>query len=349
LFVNRIVERDGHALRVLRPEMLKEIAEAASILESLSRWPHAQVLRFNLSWSSFRGLVVWYPFVVPVSAAPRWPHWPVGRREATALPPVLLGTACGADTAVDAGGYTLVFRHVFQVRWSPPGEGNLAFALRLYAGLAVFNFFAECVNRAPLLIVEQPHLVKKVVFPVEVLPWASVMAALAHLGIAAVALLGLRWLGMGTVPLSALALPLVWLPLLPLCLGLGWGLSAVGTFIRDIGQILSMAMTALVFMSPMFSVDALPAGLRDGWLNYSADHGQTHGAIEGQWPGGACSLSFVASWRWRAGAALPSAPARVFRCCLNRPWWPRLASAGLCDRARGLSKVLRFVCHPSDR
>ena len=99
--------------------------------------------------------------------------------------------------------YTLVFRHVFQVRWSPPGEGNLAFALRLYAGLAVFNFFAECVNRAPLLIVEQPHLVKKVVFPVEVLPWASVMAALAHLGIAAMALLGLRWLGMGTVPLSA--------------------------------------------------------------------------------------------------------------------------------------------------
>ncbi|HNV58614.1 MAG TPA: ABC transporter permease [Rhodoferax sp.] len=206
--------------------------------------------------------------------------------------------------------YTLVFRHVFQVRWSPPGEGNLAFALRLYAGLAVFNFFAECVNRAPLLIVEQPHLVKKVVFPVEVLPWASVMAALAHLGIAAMALLGLRWLGMGTVPLSALALPLVWLPLLPLCLGLGWGLSAVGTFIRDIGQILSMAMTALVFMSPVFfPVDALPGGLRDWmWLNPLAPiMTQTRTVLlEGQWPDWSlCSLSFVASLAvaW-AGAAL---------------------------------------------
>ena len=70
--------------------------------------------------------------------------------------------------------YTSVFRHVFQVRWSPPSEGNLAFGLRLYAGLAAFNFFAECVSRAPTLVAEQPHLVKKVVFPLEVLPWASV-------------------------------------------------------------------------------------------------------------------------------------------------------------------------------
>jgi len=115
---------------------------------------------------------------------------------------------------------------------------------------------------------------------------------------------------MGTVPLSALALPLVWLPLLPLCLGLGWGLSAVGTFIRDIGHILSMAMTALVFMSPVFfPVDALPGGLRDWmWLNPLAPiMTQTRTVLlEGQWPDWSlCSLSFVASLAvaW-AGAAL---------------------------------------------
>ena len=73
--------------------------------------------------------------------------------------------------------YTLVFRHVFQVRWAPPDEGNIAFALRLYTGLVVFNFFAECMNRAPHLMLEQPHLIKKVVFPLQILPWSCVLAA----------------------------------------------------------------------------------------------------------------------------------------------------------------------------
>jgi lipopolysaccharide transport system permease protein len=165
--------------------------------------------------------------------------------------------------------YTLVFRHVFQVRWSPPGEGNLAFALRLYTGLAVFNFFAECTNRAPHLVLEQPSLVKKVVFPLEVLPWVSVLAATAQLLTAGAVLVLLRWLGMGSVPWSVLALPLIWLPLVPLCLGLGWGLSALGPFIRDVGQVIGMLVSVLVFISPVFfPVEALPARLQDWmWLN----------------------------------------------------------------------------------
>lgn len=165
--------------------------------------------------------------------------------------------------------YTFVFRHVFQVRWSSPGEGNLTFALRLYTGLAVFNFFAECANRAPLMVLEQPSLVKKVVFPLEVLPWVSVLAASAQLLAAGLVLVLLRWLGMGSLPWSALALPLVWLPLVPLCLGLGWGLGAVGPFVRDVGQVVGMVVGALVFISPVFfPVEALPARLQDWmWLN----------------------------------------------------------------------------------
>lgn len=165
--------------------------------------------------------------------------------------------------------YTLVFRHIFQVRWSAPQESDLAFALRIYAGLAVFNFFAECVNRAPQLVLEQPHLVKKVVFPVEILPWASVTAGLLHLGAAGLVLLALRWLGLGSLPVTIVALPLVWLPLLPLCLGLAWGLSALGTYVRDINQFLSMAMTALVFLSPVFfPLEALPPRVQQWmWLN----------------------------------------------------------------------------------
>lgn len=184
--------------------------------------------------------------------------------------------------------YTLVFRHVFQVRWSVQGEGALAFALRLYAGLAVFNFFADCVNRAPSLVTEQPHLVKKVVFPLEVLAWSSVLTNLVQLIVSALLLLMLSGFGLGHIPLSALALPIVWLPLVCLCLGLAWGLSALGAYIRDIGQVLSMVMTALVFMSPVFfPVEVLPKGLQQWmWLNPLAPiMTQTRQVLlAGQWP-----------------------------------------------------------------
>ena len=165
--------------------------------------------------------------------------------------------------------YTLVFRHVFQVRWAPPDEGNIAFALRLYTGLVVFNFFAECMNRAPHLMLEQPHLIKKVVFPLQILPWSCVLPAGVQLLLGGAILLVLHVLGLGTPPVSALALPLVWLHLLPLCLGGGWLLAAVGVYIRDIGHVVGMVVGALVFISPVFfPIEALPGKVQQWmWLN----------------------------------------------------------------------------------
>lgn len=156
--------------------------------------------------------------------------------------------------------YTFVFRYVFSVRWGVTVESNLSFAVRLYAGLAVFNFFAECVARAPRLVLDQPHLVKKVVFPIEVLPWVNTVAALVHLAIALAMLLGLALWETGRIHLSTLAMPLVWLPLVPLTVGLGWWLAAIGTFVRDVGQVITMALSLLLFLSPIFfPIQALPA------------------------------------------------------------------------------------------
>lgn len=184
--------------------------------------------------------------------------------------------------------YTLVFRYIFQVRWAPPGEGNLAFALRLYTGLVIFNFFAECINRAPYLLLEQPHLIKKVVFPLEILPWASVLSASVQLCLGGMILLTLQLVGLGAVPLSALALPLVWLPLLPLCLGLSWLLASLGVFIRDIGQVVGLVMSALVFISPVFfPAEVLPRKVQEWmWLNPLAPiMNQTRQVLlQGLWP-----------------------------------------------------------------
>lgn len=161
------------------------------------------------------------------------------------------------------GIYTLVFRHVMKLRWTGLEESNLSFALRIYAGLAIFNFFAECVNRAPNLVREQPHLVKKVVFPLEVLAWVNVVSAMVGLMVSMVLLLTLSFWDKGGLSMSALALPLVWLPMIPLCLGLGWALSAVGTYVHDVGQVLGMVLSALMFLSPIFfPVEALPESVQ---------------------------------------------------------------------------------------
>lgn len=203
--------------------------------------------------------------------------------------------------------YTLVFRHVMRVRWQGMDESNLAFALRLYAGLAVFSFFAECVNRAPGLVLEQPSLVKKVVFPIEVLPWVSAASAGVGLGVSGVLLLGLTALVQGGLPLTALALPLVWLPLLPLVLGLGWLLAGLGTYVRDVGQVLGMAVSALMFLSPIFfPLEALPEAVR-GWMVLNPIAGvitETRVALAGQWPDwGALALALaVNGWLALAGA-----------------------------------------------
>lgn len=186
------------------------------------------------------------------------------------------------------GVYTFVFRYVFGVRWGVTVESNLSFAVRLYAGLAVFNFFADCVGRAPRLVLEQPHLVKKVVFPLEVLPWVNAMAALVHLGIALLMLLGLALWETGRIHLSIVALPLVWLPLFPLTVGLGWWLAAIGAFVRDIGQVITMVISLLMFLSPIFfPIEALPKA----WQNWAFLNPLAliitetrHVLIDGLWP-----------------------------------------------------------------
>ena len=186
------------------------------------------------------------------------------------------------------GVYTLVFRHVMRVRWYGLEEGNLEFALRIYAGLAVFNFFAECVNRAPTLVLEQPHLVKKVVFPLEILPWAAAVSASVGLAVSGVLMMVLAAFSQTGLPITVVALPLVWVPLLPLVVGLGWLLAGLGTYVRDVGQLLGMVVSALMFLSPIFfPVEALPESVRSvmllnplAWVMT----GTREVLLAGQWP-----------------------------------------------------------------
>lgn len=166
------------------------------------------------------------------------------------------------------GVYTFVFVGVFKARW-PGAEqgGGLEFAMQIFAGLMVFNLFAEVVGRAPRLILEQPNLVRKVVFPLEVLPWVSVLSGLFHLLLSAVVLLGVVMIvRTGGLAPAALMLPVVLLPLLPFLLGLCWFLAALGVFVRDVGQIMNFVISLAMFLSPVFySLESLGEPVR-GWM-----------------------------------------------------------------------------------
>ncbi|QEY32333.1 ABC transporter permease [Synechococcus sp. RSCCF101] len=156
--------------------------------------------------------------------------------------------------------YTFVFSQVFQARWGDLDEaGPLGFAINLFAGLIVFNLFSESVNRAPELVLSNPNYVTRVIFPLEILTAVSVAAAAFHAltGLVVLALFNLA--AVRSLPVTMLWLPLVWLPLVLGCLGVSWLLSALGVFLRDVGQVVGVLTSMLIFLSAVFyPLSALP-------------------------------------------------------------------------------------------
>ncbi len=159
--------------------------------------------------------------------------------------------------------YTFVFGVIFKARWTSDTESQVSFALHLFSGLIVFNLFAECVNRAPSLIVNNVNYVKKVVFPLEILSVVSLGAALFHFLVSFLVLFFAGFI-LGCTSLSSLyLLPATILPMALLSLGVSWFLAALGVYIKDVAQITSVVVSILMFMSPVFyPLSALPEGFR---------------------------------------------------------------------------------------
>ncbi|MDO8278099.1 MAG: ABC transporter permease [Burkholderiaceae bacterium] len=205
--------------------------------------------------------------------------------------------------------YTFVFRLIFKARWPGMEDHPGTFALNIFAGLVLFNLFAEVVGRAPRLVLEQPNLVKRVIFPLEVLPWIGVGGAMFHAALSLVVLLAGVFYLQGVPPLSALAVPLILLCMLPVLLCLGWLLAAFGVFLRDIGQMVAPVLNVLLFLTPvLYPASSLPAALQP-WLvvNPLALPIESLRAclLLGQWPHWG-ALAFYALV-WTALAALAAA------------------------------------------
>jgi lipopolysaccharide transport system permease protein len=172
--------------------------------------------------------------------------------------------------------YTFVFGTVFRARWVDTAgaaevveaadkaqPSTAVFAIILFAGLIVFQLFSEVINRAPTLVLSNANYVKKVVFPLQILPVVALGSALFHTAVSLVVLFCFILAVYGAIPPTALLLPLVLAPFCLVVLGLSWFLAALGVYYRDINQFLGTLVTALMFLSPIFfPLSALPDWIR---------------------------------------------------------------------------------------
>jgi lipopolysaccharide transport system permease protein len=160
--------------------------------------------------------------------------------------------------------YTFVFSAVLQVRWGVEAAGERSeFALTLFAGLIPFTVFSEVVGRAPGLVLGHPSYVKRTIFPLEALPVAALGSALVHSLISIAILLAATAIVLGRISPSLPLLPLAYVPLVLLTLGLAWLLASLGVYLRDIGQAVAVGLQLLFFVTPIvYPPASVPEGMR---------------------------------------------------------------------------------------
>jgi len=224
----------------------------------------------------------------------------------------LLGTAWAVVTPLATLlVYAFVFSVVFPARWGGPvADAPAGFVVALFCGLIIYGFFADCATRSPTAILSKASYVKKVVFPLEVLPAVVVGTAACYLGIGFLVLISAQLVLNGGLAVTALSAPLLFLPLIAFGLGVAWLLSALGVYLRDTAQAVLPMVQLLLFLSPVFyPVSALPASIQPWMLlnPLAFPIEQLRGAVlEGRfpdWPGlmlysGAACVVLVLSYGW---------------------------------------------------
>jgi lipopolysaccharide transport system permease protein len=161
--------------------------------------------------------------------------------------------------------YTFVFSGIFKARWNPSGqpESIAHFAAMMFVGIIVLTMLTEVLTRSPTLILSNPNFVKKVVFPLEILPIVTLGAAGFHLTVSIAVLILAFLMFNGFLYWTVILLPLVLVPLVLVTLGASWVLASLGVYLRDVNQAIGLACSLLMFMSPIFyPLSAVPEKFR---------------------------------------------------------------------------------------
>lgn len=155
--------------------------------------------------------------------------------------------------------YVFVFGTVLQSKWGDGSHNNSEFALILFLGLILFNFFSDCLNRSTLLIVSNENYVKKVVFPLEIIPLSLILSCLVQMFVGFFIWLVWYFISFGVIQYYGIYTIFVILPFIILVLAIVIFLSALSVYIRDLNQIVGLITTGLMFLSPLFfPIDRIP-------------------------------------------------------------------------------------------
>lgn len=149
------------------------------------------------------------------------------------------------------GVYTLAFRELLGMRW-PNQQSGADFSLMIFCGMIVHSLMAECITRAPGVIISQSNLVKRVVFPLSILPCVMVVSSLFNALLSLCVLLIFVLVSQHSLHATIIFLPLLYAPYILLLCGLSWFVAALGVFVRDISQIAGVVSSILMFLSPVF-------------------------------------------------------------------------------------------------
>ncbi len=159
--------------------------------------------------------------------------------------------------------YTFVFSVIFKAKWNTGSESKVEFALVLFAGLLTYNFFADCLGRASTLIISNSNYVKKVVFPLEILPVVVLGSSFFQFLVGASVWILAYVLFIGVPPATLPLLFFLFIPLVFLIFGLMFLLSALGVYLRDTTQFVSIWLSFLMFLSPIFyPLSVVPDGYK---------------------------------------------------------------------------------------
>jgi homopolymeric O-antigen transport system permease protein len=160
--------------------------------------------------------------------------------------------------------YTVVFGVIFESHWpDQTKEGITVTALYIYSGLILFTIFSENIGRAPGLVLENTSYVKKLVFPLEILPWVSIISSLVPAAVSFLVFFALYLATFGIPPWTALLLPVLVVPLVLIVVGLSWLLAALGVFFRDLRHAMGLVVMVVMFSAPLFfSLNAVPENMR---------------------------------------------------------------------------------------
>ena len=158
--------------------------------------------------------------------------------------------------------FYFVFVVVFQSRWRSTDQTSGQFILALFAGLLVYNLFSEIVGKGPSLITGNPNFVKKLVFPLEILPFSTAFSALVSATMSALIwIIAFVYIRQSPPQWTAAFVPMLLVPVILFAIGTAWLLSSVCTYFRDVAHAVPLVLQALIFLSPvLYASDRVPAG-----------------------------------------------------------------------------------------